>query len=183
MNCSVVMSSVARRLLQSLQQVEVVAVRVLEGGHAGAPLVFPPGIDHISFMVSDVDALYGRLRQTGVVFGGPPRVTTASRATIPRAPYYKQHVFAEKIERLLATELGVDWSAYGKEVSANDCRLTVRRQVGVGSEPDPKVCCVALDCVIHGYGTHRDAEQQCGRRSTVRFIGARATVILNFARF
>ena len=52
MNCSVVMSSVARRLLQSLQQVEVVAVRVLEGGHAGAPLVFPPGIDHISFVVS-----------------------------------------------------------------------------------------------------------------------------------
>ena len=36
----------------------------------------------------------------------------------PRAPYHKQHVFAEKIERLLATELGVDWSAYDKEVSS-----------------------------------------------------------------
>ena len=32
----------------------------------------PPGIDHISFAVSDVDALYARLRQAGVVFGGPP---------------------------------------------------------------------------------------------------------------
>jgi hypothetical protein len=36
----------------------------------------------------------------------------------PRAPYHKQHVFAENIERLLAAELGVDWSAYDKEVSS-----------------------------------------------------------------
>jgi hypothetical protein len=36
----------------------------------------------------------------------------------PRAPYHQEHVFAEKIERLLATELGVDWSAYDKEVSS-----------------------------------------------------------------
>ena len=36
----------------------------------------------------------------------------------PRAPYHKQHVFAEGIERLLATELGVDWPAYDKEVSS-----------------------------------------------------------------
>jgi catechol 2,3-dioxygenase-like lactoylglutathione lyase family enzyme len=32
----------------------------------------PPGIDHISLAVGDVDALYGRLRQAGVVFGGQP---------------------------------------------------------------------------------------------------------------
>jgi methylmalonyl-CoA/ethylmalonyl-CoA epimerase len=32
----------------------------------------PPGIDHISFLVSDVDALYGRLRQAGIAFGGLP---------------------------------------------------------------------------------------------------------------
>ena len=32
----------------------------------------PPGIDHISFAVSDVDALYTKLRAAGVVFGGPP---------------------------------------------------------------------------------------------------------------
>ena len=31
-----------------------------------------PGIDHISFAVSDVDALYSKLREAGVVFGGPP---------------------------------------------------------------------------------------------------------------
>jgi hypothetical protein len=36
----------------------------------------------------------------------------------PRAPYHKQHVFAEKVERLLAAELGVDWSAYAEEVSS-----------------------------------------------------------------
>ena len=32
----------------------------------------PPGIDHISFAVADVDALYARLRANGVKFGGPP---------------------------------------------------------------------------------------------------------------
>ena len=32
----------------------------------------PPGIDHISLAVSGVDALYGRLRQAGIIFGGLP---------------------------------------------------------------------------------------------------------------
>ena len=32
----------------------------------------PPGIDHISFAVSDVGALYSELGKAGVVFGGPP---------------------------------------------------------------------------------------------------------------
>lgn len=31
-----------------------------------------PGIDHISFAVANVDALYSTLRDMGVVFGGPP---------------------------------------------------------------------------------------------------------------
>ena len=31
----------------------------------------PPGIDHISFAVSDVDALYSKLGKAGVVFEGP----------------------------------------------------------------------------------------------------------------
>jgi len=31
-----------------------------------------PGIDHISFLVSDVDALYARLQKAGVTLGGPP---------------------------------------------------------------------------------------------------------------
>ncbi len=30
----------------------------------------------------------------------------------PRAPYYRQHQFATKIERLLAKELRVNWRAY-----------------------------------------------------------------------
>ncbi len=35
-----------------------------------------------------------------------------------KAPYHDEHVFAEKIERLLAAELGVDWDTYDKTVSA-----------------------------------------------------------------
>jgi catechol 2,3-dioxygenase-like lactoylglutathione lyase family enzyme len=31
-----------------------------------------PGIDHISFAVADVDGLYARLRDAGVLFAGPP---------------------------------------------------------------------------------------------------------------
>ena len=34
----------------------------------------------------------------------------------PDAPYHAEHVFAEKIERLLAEELGVDWDTYDKTV-------------------------------------------------------------------
>ena len=34
----------------------------------------------------------------------------------PRATYRKEHFFATSIERLLAAELGVDWSTYDKEV-------------------------------------------------------------------
>jgi catechol 2,3-dioxygenase-like lactoylglutathione lyase family enzyme len=33
----------------------------------------PPGIDHISFAVGDVDALYSELHNAGVVFGGAPQ--------------------------------------------------------------------------------------------------------------
>jgi catechol 2,3-dioxygenase-like lactoylglutathione lyase family enzyme len=32
----------------------------------------PPGIDHISFAVADVDALYSTLQAAGVACGGPP---------------------------------------------------------------------------------------------------------------
>ena len=34
------------------------------------------------------------------------------------APYHKEHVFAEKIEKLLAEELGVNWEEYDKKVNA-----------------------------------------------------------------
>ena len=40
----------------------------------------PRGIDHISFAVSDVDALYTKLRAAGVVFGGPPETNPGASA-------------------------------------------------------------------------------------------------------
>ena len=36
----------------------------------------------------------------------------------PRAPYHHQHVVASNIEHMLANELGVDWTAYDREVSS-----------------------------------------------------------------
>lgn len=33
-----------------------------------------------------------------------------------RAPYRKEHIFSENIERLLAQELGVDWIKYGENI-------------------------------------------------------------------
>lgn len=35
----------------------------------------------------------------------------------PEAPYYKEHQFASKIERMIADELDVDWQAYEKHLS------------------------------------------------------------------
>ena len=32
----------------------------------------------------------------------------------PEAPYYKEHQFATKIEKLVCEELGLDWSVYGR---------------------------------------------------------------------
>ncbi|OIP77116.1 MAG: hypothetical protein AUK16_02535 [Parcubacteria group bacterium CG2_30_44_11] len=32
----------------------------------------------------------------------------------PQAPYYREHQFASKIERLMAKELNVDWSVYNE---------------------------------------------------------------------
>jgi hypothetical protein len=34
----------------------------------------------------------------------------------PNAPYHREHVFATKLERLLAEELGVHWDDYDKTV-------------------------------------------------------------------
>jgi hypothetical protein len=36
----------------------------------------------------------------------------------PAAPYRKEHFFATNVERLLAAELGVDWSVYERTVDA-----------------------------------------------------------------
>ena len=34
----------------------------------------------------------------------------------PRAPYHKEHVFAEKIERMVCKELGFSWKAYSARI-------------------------------------------------------------------
>jgi hypothetical protein len=34
----------------------------------------------------------------------------------PKAPYYREHWFATKIERLMAKELGVDWEKYEEHI-------------------------------------------------------------------
>jgi hypothetical protein len=34
----------------------------------------------------------------------------------PKAPYHKEHMFAEKIEKMLAKEFGVDWKEYQAEL-------------------------------------------------------------------
>ncbi len=33
-----------------------------------------------------------------------------------KAPYHREHMFAEKLEKLFAKELGVDWNKYDKSV-------------------------------------------------------------------
>lgn len=35
----------------------------------------------------------------------------------PRSPYKREHFFATTIERLVASELGVDWQEYEKEIN------------------------------------------------------------------
>jgi hypothetical protein len=35
-----------------------------------------------------------------------------------KAPYHREHVLATKIERLLAKQLGVDWTKYDRDVSS-----------------------------------------------------------------
>ena len=45
---------------------------------------------------------------------GNARPTTGEPGDDPKAPYRREHRFAEKVERLLAKELGVDWRKYGK---------------------------------------------------------------------
>jgi len=47
----------------------------------------------------------------------------------PGAPYHRQHRIADAIERLLATELGVDWGKYDLEVAS----LAQDREEGDGA--------------------------------------------------
>jgi len=36
----------------------------------------------------------------------------------PNAPYYREHQFATKVEKMLAKELGVKWSTYNRAVES-----------------------------------------------------------------
>jgi hypothetical protein len=36
----------------------------------------------------------------------------------PKAPYHREHMFASKVERMLANHLNVNWGAYDREVSS-----------------------------------------------------------------
>lgn len=40
----------------------------------------------------------------------------------PKAPYYKQHQFATKLERKMGKELSVDWKTYERAIYALDIR-------------------------------------------------------------
>ncbi len=45
------------------------------------------------------------------------RVDDSEPGDDPKAPYYKEHQFATRVEKMLAEELGVDWDLYGKAVA------------------------------------------------------------------
>lgn len=45
-----------------------------------------------------------------------PDDLTSEPGDDPRAPYKREHFFATSIERLIAAELGVDWSEYEKVI-------------------------------------------------------------------
>ena len=45
---------------------------------------------------------------------GPVGGKSDDPGSMTEAPYHKQHVFAENVERLVAAELGVDWEEYSK---------------------------------------------------------------------
>lgn len=62
--------------------------------------------------LADIDAFditFEAARKRGEVDGEP--------GDDPKAPYRREHRFAENVERLLAHELGVDWSEYEAALS------------------------------------------------------------------
>jgi hypothetical protein len=63
----------------------------------------------------DVDRFDRQFEESGpsVAFGD-----TGEPGDDPAAPYHRQHVFASAIERLMAHELGIDWTAYSATLDA-----------------------------------------------------------------
>ena len=67
---------------------------------------------HAGISSADVDAfdtLYEEMRKAG---------DTGEPGDDPRAPYHRQHLFATKLERLLADELGIDWEEYETAINS-----------------------------------------------------------------
>lgn len=69
-------------------------------------------IDKKGISIADIDQfdiLYEKNR---------PKGDTSEPGDDPEAPYYKEHQFATRVERLVADELGVNWDAYDKNVNS-----------------------------------------------------------------
>lgn len=59
--------------------------------------------------IDDFDVAYEAKRKDG---------DNSEPGDSPAAPYHREHVFATKIEKLMAKELGVDWKTYDAAVEA-----------------------------------------------------------------
>lgn len=87
--------------------------------------------------IADYDKLYENLRQSIIhneqthieVYGAEMTAKYGCRCTITEdsepgedihAPYHKQHMFADAIERLFIREIGADWGAYTAAVMGLD---------------------------------------------------------------
>ena len=60
--------------------------------------------------ISEFDIKFERSREEGLVTGEP--------GDHVNAPYRNEHFFATNLERLLSSELGVDWFQYDRDVDA-----------------------------------------------------------------
>jgi hypothetical protein len=59
-------------------------------------------------MVDEFDKAYEKTRPDG---------DTSEPGDAPEAPYREEHFFATNIERLMAAELGVDWTEYEEAIN------------------------------------------------------------------
>ena len=60
--------------------------------------------------ISEFDIKFEHSREEGLVAGEP--------GDHPNAPYRNEHFFATNLERLLSSELGVNWFEYDRDVDA-----------------------------------------------------------------
>ena len=80
-------------------------------------LCLKKGIKQIT--VDAFDKAYEVAREKGIKAPCGCKPTRTSEPGHDRdAPYFDEHKFAEKIERLMAKELGVDWDEYNKTVES-----------------------------------------------------------------